>query len=51
MIETFNATTSLYNSGISQLNQFIQYRSSQFSPAKPDSEILEMKSSRNLLFR
>lgn len=42
MVETFNAATSLYNSGVNQLNQFISYRNSQFSPAKPDHEIQEM---------
>ncbi|MEL7588169.1 MAG: transglutaminase domain-containing protein [Prolixibacteraceae bacterium] len=42
MVETFNAATSLYNSGVNQLNQFINYRNSQFSPSKPDSEIQEM---------
>jgi transglutaminase/protease-like cytokinesis protein 3 len=42
IVDTFNAATSLYNSGVNQLNQFINYRNNQFSPSKPDNEIQEM---------
>ncbi len=41
-VDTFNAATSLYNSGVNQLNQFVNYRNNQFSPARPDNEIQEM---------
>jgi hypothetical protein len=42
IVDTFNAATNLYNSGVNQLNQFINYRNNQFSPSKPDNEIQEM---------
>lgn len=42
VVDTFNAATSLYNKGVNQLNQFINYRNNQFSPSRPDEEIREM---------
>jgi len=42
MVEQYNTAVSLYNEGVNQLNQFVDYRNKQFTPLKPDNEIKEM---------
>lgn len=37
--ETYNEAVSLFNEGIRQLNSFVSYRNSRFSPQKTDDEI------------
>ncbi|MBI3520166.1 MAG: hypothetical protein HY062_12540 [Bacteroidetes bacterium] len=41
-INTYNAAVADYNDGITQLNEFINYRNKQFTPKKTDSEIQAM---------
>jgi len=40
--EIFNSAVHLYNEGIHLQNKFTDYRNKQFTPTKPDNEILEM---------
>lgn len=41
-VETYNSAIMLYNDGVNQLNRFIKYRNSQFTPKKKDEEIKQM---------
>lgn len=42
IVAKFNTATNIYNEGIGQLNDFINYRNKQFIPIQPDSVIKRM---------
>jgi hypothetical protein len=44
-IDLYNGAVFDYNAGVSQLNDFINYRNEKFVPTKPDGEIQTMLSS------
>ncbi len=42
IVDLYNSAVVDYNDGINDFNKFIEYRNKQFTPSKPDSEILSM---------
>ncbi|WP_125077654.1 transglutaminase domain-containing protein [Rufibacter latericius] len=49
-IDLYNEAVVSFNTGIEQLNQFIQYRNNRFQPIKPDQELRQMTNDLNSQF-
>jgi hypothetical protein len=51
IVNLYNTAAVNYNDGLSELNNFIQYRNKQFIPAKPDADIQNMIEKVNLYLK
>lgn len=50
LVDNYNSAVNSFNNGINLLNIFIDYRNKQFTPSKPDAEIIQMVDTVEYLF-